>query len=186
MPNIDPVTFLRVHQWLYHGNTKSIAQEIVLGHLNRGRIGIREMIDVYLVAYELIIPSLEDLAMELLGNGYYRSDFYPTTGDIELAYSKTFPGSALRAYMLRQFRYMIFTSAAGPSCDELDGLLSRNKVIAKDFVLQSQGVLTRRLSRTEVLTICEFHIHPRSEPCPTGHHSFRCITTRRTVATCQT
>jgi len=80
------------------------------------------MIDVYLIAYKLMIASLEDLAMELLGNGYYKSDLYPTVEEIELAYSMTSPGSALRAYMLRQFQYMIFTSTVGPSRDELYGL----------------------------------------------------------------
>ena len=55
------------------------------------------MIDIYLVAYKLLIASLEDLAMELLGNDYYRSDLYLTVEEIELAYSMTSPGSALRA-----------------------------------------------------------------------------------------
>jgi hypothetical protein len=122
LPNIDPVPFLRLHQWLYHGNTKSIAQEIVPGHLQCGRIGIREMIDVHLVAYKLMIASLGNLAMELLGNGYYRSDLYPTMEEIELAYSMTPPASALRAYMLRQFQYMIFTSTISPCRDKLYGL----------------------------------------------------------------
>jgi hypothetical protein len=42
LPNIDPVTFLKVHQWLYPGNTKSVAEEIALGFLNYGRIGAGE------------------------------------------------------------------------------------------------------------------------------------------------
>lgn len=175
LPDIDPVTFGKIHQWLYYGNTKSIAQEFALGRLNCGRVGTRQMIEVYIIANHLEITSLEDLAMELLGNGYMRSNLYPNIDDIELAYTKTSPGSALCAYMARHFQHMILTSTNRISLEELGGLLTRHPILAIQIVLRSQGVLNGGLSPTEVLTICEFHNHPRDQPCPTGHHSFNCI-----------
>jgi hypothetical protein len=174
LPDIDPATFVFVYKWLY-GNRKSIAQFIVLGRINCEQEGIRTMIGLYFVAYHLQFTLIEDLAMELLGNGYFHSDLYPSNEDIERAYTKTEPGSALCRYMARQFQQKILTSSAGPSLNELHGLLNRQPSLAVDFVLQSRGVLTNGLWRTETLTVCEFHAHPRGDPCPTGQLTFTSI-----------
>ena len=174
LPDINPATFVFVYKWLY-GNRKSIAQFIVLGRINCEQEGIRAMLELYFVAYHLQFTLIEDLAMELLGNRYFHSDLYPSNEDIERAYNKTEPGSALRRYMARQFQQKILTSTAGPSLGELHGLLNRQPSLAVDFVLQSRGVLTNGLWRTETLTVCEFHAHPRGDPCPTDLLTFTSI-----------
>jgi BTB/POZ domain len=174
LPDVDPTAFVFVYKWLY-GDRKSISQFIVVGRANCEAKGIRAMIELYFMAYHLHITPLEDLAMELLGNGYYRSDLYPTNEDIEHAYTKTEPGSALRQYMARQFQQRILTSIAGPPLDELHNLLRRHPELAMDFVLQSRGVLKNGLWRTETLMVCDFHAHPRGAPCPTRRLTFSSI-----------
>jgi hypothetical protein len=152
-----------------------MAQDIVLQRLNVGRAGIEAMLSFYLVVYHLGITPLEDVAMDMIGNGYYKSKLIPTNGDIELAYEKTGPESALRCYMARQFQQKILTSTAGPSKEELNDLLSRHPALAIHFVVQSRGVLTNGLWRTEVLPTCEFHEHGDEDPCPNGQLGFKWV-----------
>ncbi|KAE9371333.1 hypothetical protein N431DRAFT_558880 [Stipitochalara longipes BDJ] len=173
LPEIEPSCFTVVHKWLY-GNRKAIAQFIVLERLNCDD-GIRAMLKLYYLAYHLQFTSIEDFAMNLLGNGYFRSDLCPSNKEIEQAYERTDPGSALRQYMVRQFQQKILTSTAGPTLDELHGLLSRQPALAMDFVSQSRGVLTNGLWRTEAVSVCDFHAHPRDEPCATSKLTFNCI-----------
>jgi hypothetical protein len=185
LPDINPVTFKMVHKWLY-GNRKSIVQFIVLSRLNCEEAGIESMLNLYFIAYHLRFTPLEDLAMDLLGNGYYRSDMRPSVEDIELAYAKTESGSPLRRYMVRQFQQQILTSTSGPPAGELHDLLTRlPPSFAMDFVLQSRGVLTNGLWQVEVLPVCEFHSHHRGDPCPTGRLSFNCIDHAYATGSCE-
>jgi hypothetical protein len=175
LPEIDPIIFHKLYEWLYVGNTQPIAQSLVIFRLNSEETGIQSMLKLYLAAYALEFIELENLAMDLLGNGYYVSDMYPSNEDIELAYNKTGPGSGLRRYMARAFSQKLLTSIAGPPLNELRGILTRQPSLATDIVLQSLGTLTNGLRRTEDLTTCEFHSHYRGDPCPTSRISFNTI-----------
>jgi hypothetical protein len=172
---IEPVIFDMFFKWLYAGNNQSYAQPLVVSRRNSGENGIQLMIKLYLVAYALEFRELENLAMDLLGNGYYLSDTYPSMEDIELAYISTGPGSGLRRYMARAYHQKLSASTAGPSFTELVSYFDRQPSLAADIVLLWHSTSTNDLQRTEDLTTCKFHSHYRDDPCPTSQISFNAI-----------
>jgi hypothetical protein len=172
----NAVAFGKLHEWLY-GDPSVIAKGITLGALNCGELGIQEMLEAYIAARKLKFTALEDLAMGLLGLGYYSSNIQPSSAHFELAHRETSQDSKLRFYLAISFYYsMMNWEQHGPSANTLTVARQYPQLQDEFFSMCRDTMLTKgRLWKPEPVwscAICEFHNHPKEEYCWASSHSF--------------
>jgi hypothetical protein len=174
IPDINPQCLRIILSWLYHGNDISTVRAITSMRLNYDD-GIRDMIDIYIVAHKLKFLVIEELAIGILGLGYYSGGFGPRARDIYTAYRDTEANSGLRCYIAVSLCYsmLFWAEGQGPPADVI-AVMQFIPELQADFSRMNAEVYGRqsRPIPVEDHPICNFHYHPRGAFCWAGPHTF--------------
>lgn len=130
---------------------------------------------VYCLAEKLCLPALADYSMTSLRNQYLKTAHYPSMDIIEIAYTRSAPGSSLRRYIARSVHHAIKKSpdtSQDYSPESLSVFLARFPELLEDvIVLMRDMELVERaagcddlLKSPRFMLICDFHQHARDEP----------------------